>query len=159
MDAKPPPPPIPARPDIELPPPPNLTMALTAGLAAAVIGAIVYPIGTLFLLTQFGLRASIISVAVGWFVGRGVRDFGRGADNRFTAAAAVLTVQACVVGHLLYAVAAHSDGMTGPEFWGNLARLDAGIIAERMRMYTQPFDVLLWGLGAWQAWSTAWHRQ
>lgn len=91
----------------------NLPLAIVAGAAAALIGALLWALITVLTNYQIGFMA----LGVGFLVGQAVRKFGKGIDTIYGATGAFLALLGCIGGNLLtacviYARQEHTDILT-----------------------------------------------
>jgi hypothetical protein len=125
----------------------NLSIALAGGLAAAVIGAMVWALVTVATNYQIGWMA----VGVGFLVGGAVRTLGRGIDKSFGYLGAAMSVFGCLLGNLLSlcAVVAGREGLSPlavlAHVCGNPVVIPAAMIAT-----FHPMDLLFYGLAVYE---------
>lgn len=114
-------------------PKPNLALALVAGIAAAIVGAIAWAIVTVTTEYQIGYMA----IGVGLLVGFAVR-LGHGRDKIFALTGAVLALIGCLLGNFLSMVgfAAKSENV------GFLHALSAINFANVPNVMISNFDVM-----------------
>lgn len=93
--------------------------ALICGFLTAVVLGVAYGIVYGFLRIQ----ASILYVAIGWCIGKVIRETGRGVHTRFAVMGALFTLLAIIIGDTI----AMSGGITSvpllfthPELWGKV---------------------------------------
>lgn len=75
----------------------NLSLGIVAGLAAAVLGAILWGVISFFTGYQIGWVAIGVAFMVGW----SLRQFGKGVDKIFGIAGAALSLVSCILGNFL----------------------------------------------------------
>lgn len=124
----------------------NLVLGLSAGVVAAVTGAVIWALITVATNYQIGWMA----VGVGFLVGYAIRFFGKGVDQVFGIAGAVIALLGCVAGNFLTVVIVVAQqeqmGVTAV-----LARLTPGIIAALLKETFQPMDLLFYGIAVYEA--------
>lgn len=119
----------------------SLGLGLLAGLAAAVVGAILWGVITVMAERQIGFMA----IGVGFLVGWSVRRFGRGMGPEFAISGAVLSLLGCVLGNLFSACIFVANQMRVP-LSDLLATLDWRTCAEWMKATFSPMDLLFYAL-------------
>jgi len=123
----------------------NLTMGVAGGLAAAVVGAVLWAIITVVTGYQIGWMA----VGIGFLVGYAVKLLGKGVDPVFGYAGAAIALAGCLVGNLLTVVITVSR-QENLEILTLLSRLTPGIAADILKETFQPMDVLFYGLAVYE---------
>ena len=119
----------------------NLPLALLAGAAAAIVGAVLWAVITVATNLQFGYMA----VGLGFLVGYTVRFAGRGLDMVFGVLGAALALIGCFLGNLFTLVGfiANDEGLGYMQvFLG----IDYGVVPEVMIATFSPIDLLFYGL-------------
>jgi hypothetical protein len=133
----------------------NFSLALVAGLTAAVIGAMAWALVTVATNYQIGWMA----VGVGFLVGGTVRTLGRGIDKSFGYLGALLSVFGCLLGNLLSlcAVVAGQEGLSSltvlAHIGGNPALIPAALIAT-----FHPMDLLFYGIAVYEGYRFSFRR-
>lgn len=119
----------------------NLPLALLAGVAAAVLGAVLWAIITVATNLQIGYMA----VGLGFLVGYTVRFAGKGLDKVFGILGAALSLGGCLLGNLFTLVGfiANDEGLGYAEvFLG----IDYSVVPQVMVETSGPIDLLFYGL-------------
>jgi hypothetical protein len=124
----------------------NLSLGAVGGIAAAVVGAIVWAIITVVTEYQIGWMA----IGVGFLVGYAVKMLGKGVDPAFGIAAAAIALGGCLAGNLLTVVIMVSREES-IEIMTVLSRLTPSITVDIMKETFQPMDVLFYGLAVYEA--------
>lgn len=119
----------------------NLGAGLIAGIVAAAIGATAWAVVTA--LTEF--QIGFMAVGVGFLVGWSIRQFGKGVDQIFGIAAAVLSLLGCVAGNLLSSCIFIAN-QTNEPIASVLGRVNVDIAIEIMKATFSPMDLLFYGL-------------
>lgn len=122
----------------------NIVAGALAGLAAALLGAGIWAVVTIVTEYQIGWLA----VGIGVLVGFSVRFAGKGIDQTFGIAGAVLSLVGCVVGNVLtmtYFISV-SEGMS---FMDILVQLDFAITYELLASTFEIIDVLFYGMAVY----------
>jgi hypothetical protein len=119
----------------------NLALGVLGGAVAAIIAASVWAIITFLTEFQIGWMA----IGVGFLVGVGVRQLGRGVTQIFGIAGAAISVLGCLLGNILSDVAffAHQENLG---YFEVLGRLNPGIAFELLKATFHPMDILFWAL-------------
>ena len=132
----------------------NLSMGAVGGIAAAIVGAIVWAIITVMTGYQIGWMA----VGVGFLVGYAVKLLGKGVDPVFGYAGAAIALAGCLAGNLLTVVIMVSR-QENLELLTVLSRLTPGLTADIMKETFQPMDVLFYGLAVYEAYKISFTKQ
>lgn len=123
----------------------NLMLGVIGGMGAAIIGAVVWALITVWTGYQIGWMA----VAVGFLVGYAVRVAGKGVDPVFGVAGAVIALAGCIAGNLLTVVLLVSQQESIPVMT-LLPRITPAVAANILRETFQPLDVLFYGLAVYE---------
>lgn len=123
----------------------NLAMGFIGGLAAAVIGAIVWAVITVVTEYQIGYMA----IAIGFLVGFSVRTFGKGINTIFGVIGAVLALIGCLLGNFLSLVGFFADA-EGMSYLEILSQIDYALVPEIMIETFNPMDVLFYGIALYE---------
>lgn len=123
----------------------NLAMGFLGGLAAAVIGAIVWAVITVVTEYQIGYMA----IAIGFLVGFSVRTFGKGINTIFGVIGAVLALIGCLLGNFLSLVGFFADA-EGMSYLEILSQIDYALVPEIMIETFNPMDVLFYGIALYE---------
>ncbi len=125
----------------------NLLLGLVAGVAAAVIGAILWAVITVFTNHQIGWMA----IGVGLLVGLAVHQFGRGIDPIYGILGAVLAFLGCLVGNLLaVAILASQEGTVSLVEALLVFLIAPETVIEVLQITFQPIDFLFYGLAIYE---------
>lgn len=123
----------------------NLSAAVVAGTAAAIIGAGLWAVTTVVTGYQIGWMA----VGIGFLVGYAIRVVGKGIDQTFAVAGAILALFGCMLGNVLtvcYFVA-ENEGIPVLEL---LPQLDLAIVSELLVATFSPMDLLFYGIAVYE---------
>lgn len=125
----------------------NFSIALVGGLAAAVVGAIVWARITVATNYQIGWMA----VGVGFLVGGAVRTLGRGIDKSFGYLGATMSVFGCLLGNLLSicAIVAGQEGLTLLAVVAQVGN-HPGVIPAALLATFHPMDLLFYALAIYE---------
>jgi hypothetical protein len=121
----------------------NFPIALGAGIAAAIIGAIAWAIVTVTTEYQIGYMA----IGVGFMVGFAVR-LGHGRDNVFAVSGAVLALIGCLLGNFLSMVGFVAKQQNVNVF-GALSAIDLAKVPGAMMSAFNPMDLLFYGIAVY----------
>lgn len=119
----------------------NLAFGIAAGAGAALVGAVIWAVISAITNYQIGWMA----VGVGALVGIAVRWAGKGVDNTFGIAGAVISLLGCVVGNFFTIVILISRQETIP-IMEILSRMNPQIFMALMKETFQVMDLLFYGL-------------
>ena len=122
----------------------NLVMAVLAGLVAAVFGAGAWAAATVVSGYQVGWMAIVIGLAVGFTV----RIVGKGMDQVYGIAGAVLSLIGCALGNLL-TVAYYIADDAGIPYVELLAQLELDAAIEIMTATFEPMDILFYAIAVY----------
>jgi len=125
----------------------SLSMALVGGLAAAVVGAMVWAVITVATNYQIGWMA----VGVGFLVGGAVRTLGRGSDKSFGYLGATMSVFGCLLGNLLSicAIVAGQEGLSPLAVVAHVGSHPAVIPAALLATF-RPLDLLFYAIAIYE---------
>ncbi|MCZ6696660.1 MAG: hypothetical protein O7A63_09000 [Acidobacteria bacterium] len=131
----------------------NLGAAGLGGVAAALLGAVLWAAITVVTNYQIGFMA----IGVGMLVGYVVRTFGKGVDKPFGFIGGVLTLAGCALGDLLTACAlvARQYDVSILKILGGL---DLEMAGELMTTYFGPMDLLFYGLAVWEGYKLSFRK-
>jgi hypothetical protein len=123
----------------------NLPLALLGGVAAAVVGAVLWAIISVATNYQIGYMA----VALGFIVGYTVRFAGKGLDQVFGILGAALALGGCLLGNLLTMVGfiANDEGLGYVQV---LLGIDYSLVPSAMMATFSPIDLLFYGLATYE---------
>jgi hypothetical protein len=131
----------------------NLLVGATAGLAAALAGAVLWAVVTYFTKYQIGWMA----VGVGFLVGYAVRIAGKGIDKSFGFTGAGLSFFGCALGNLL-AICALIANREGLSLLGILTQLDF-VTAGRILIDTfEIIDLLFYGIAIYEGYKISFRQ-
>jgi hypothetical protein len=119
----------------------NLVFGVAAGAVAALVGAVLWAVVTAITDYQIGWMA----VGVGALVGVAIRFAGKGVDNSFGYAGAVISLLGCVIGNFLTVVIVISRQESMP-IMEILSRINPQIFMELMKDTFHPMDLLFYAL-------------
>ena len=123
----------------------NLILAILAGGAAALLGAVIWAAITMVISYQIGWMA----VGVGFLVGYAVRTFGKGIDRSYGVIGAGWSLAGCAAGNLLAVVGLVSQHQNVPLI-DVLEKLDPEVIASLMQATFNPMDLLFYGIAVYE---------
>ncbi|HEX2854024.1 MAG TPA: hypothetical protein VHO24_12360 [Opitutaceae bacterium] len=123
----------------------NFPAALGAGLVAAIVGAAIWAAVTV----ATGYQIGFMAIGVGFLVGYAVRIAGRGTDQRFAIAGAVLALAGCVLGNLLTVVGVVA-GQENVGFFSLLTKLTPSVAVEFLQISFQPMDLLFYAIAVYE---------
>lgn len=119
----------------------NLVFGMAAGVAAALVSALLWAVVSASTNYQIGWMA----VGVGVLVGLAIRWAGKGVDNSFGIAGAVISLLGCFLGNFLTAVVIVSRQESIPVM-EILSRVNPEIFMGLTKDTFQPIDLLFYGL-------------
>jgi hypothetical protein len=131
----------------------KLGAGIGAGAVAALAGAALWAVITVFTGYQIGFMA----VGIGFLVGWAVRAAGKGVDKSFGIAGAVLALLGCLVGNLL-AMVGFVARQEGIPFFDLLSRLDVSVAIELMKASFSPIDLLFYGIAVYEGYRLSFRR-
>ena len=131
----------------------NLAGGIGAGVVASLVGAAIWAAVTVATGYQIGWMA----IGVGFLVGMAVRTVGKGIDNIFGIAGAVLALLGCAVGNLLAVVGFVSQQESAP-FMSILSQLDFATIEELMVQTFSPMDLLFYGIAIYEGYKLSFRQ-
>lgn len=119
--------------------------ALTGGMLAAVLCAVLWALVTIASGTQIGFMA----IGVGAAVGFTVRIFGRGVTRRYAALGAILSLAACLAGNALAVIGLIAkEGGIG--YFYVLSAIEPPDLASGMVQSLEPIDALFYLIAAYE---------
>jgi hypothetical protein len=133
----------------------SLPLGILGGFIAAVIAAAIWAIITYATNFQIGFMA----VGVGFLVGYAVRFFGKGVDQTFGIAGAILSLFGCMLGNLLtgaIAVARLEDSSTSLVISAFIT--SPGIMLEIMKAMFSPIDLLFYAIGVYEGYKFSFYQ-
>lgn len=123
----------------------NLAMGIAGGIGAAIVGAVLWAAITVTTDYQIGWMA----VGVGFLVGYAVRRFGKGRDQAFGIAGAVISLLGCLAGNMLTVVIVVSR-QENIAIAAILSRLTPGVIVSLLQETFQVMDLLFYGIAVYE---------
>jgi len=123
----------------------NLPLAIAGGLGAAIAGAIAWAIIAVVTKMELG----IVAVAIGYIVGRTIRELGKGIDPVFGYVGAACALFGCLLGNLLGAVAFYAQARNIP-FMDVLLGFDVALWSRLFTMFFQATDLLFYGIAVYE---------
>ena len=123
----------------------NLPLAIAGGLGAAIAGAIAWAIIGVVTKMELG----IVAVAIGYIVGRAIRELGKGIDPVFGYVGAACALFGCGLGNLLGAIAFYAEARHVP-FMDVLLGFDVTLWSRLFTMFFQPMDLLFYGIAVYE---------
>jgi antitoxin component YwqK of YwqJK toxin-antitoxin module len=128
----------------------DVLYAIIGGLAAAIVGALLWAVITVTTKYQIGYMA----IGVGFLVGFAVRFYGAGIDKYFGIIGAFFALLGCALGNLLSQVAFIADAQS-MGYFETLTMLDLEIIIGIFEETFSPMDVLFYGIAAYEGFKFA----
>jgi hypothetical protein len=98
-----------------------------------------------------------MAVGVGFLVGFSVRQFGKGLDQSFGMAGALLSLIGCLTGNLLAVCIAVSRHQSIP-LLDLLLRLDFGTIVYFIKETFNPMDLLFYGIAVYEGFKFSFYK-
>ncbi|HUO92179.1 MAG TPA: hypothetical protein VMU22_04615 [Rhizomicrobium sp.] len=123
----------------------NPSLAIAAGVGTAIAAAIVWAVITFVTKMELG----IVAVAVGYVVGRAIREVGRGIDPVFGYLGAACALFGCTLGNLLSGLAFYADAQHLP-FFQVLMAFDLSLWVRLFGILFQPLDLLFYGIAIYE---------
>ena len=123
----------------------NLSLAIAGGVGVAIAAAIVWAIVTVVTKMELGIAA----VAVGYAVGRTIKELGKGIDPVFGYLGAGCALLGCLLGNLFSAVAFYAGAQNIPLSQA-LMNLDAALVEKLFTVFFQPMDLLFYGIAIYE---------
>lgn len=123
----------------------NIGLAILAGIGAALAGAVVWAVITVVTKMELGL----IAIALGYIVGRAVREAGKGIDMQFGVAGAICALFGCVLGNVLSALAFYAQH-NGLDYSALLAQLTPDLVARISSVFFQPMDLIFYAIAIYE---------
>lgn len=131
----------------------NFPLGTSAGLAAAVIGAVIWAVITVVTEYQIGWMA----VGVGFLVGIAVRQFGKGMSMKFGIAGALLAFLGCVLGNL-FSVCGFIGAQEGMSPLAVLFQIDFAVAIELLKATFSPMDLLFYGIAVYEGYQLSFRQ-
>ena len=123
----------------------NLPLAIAGGLSVAIAGAIAWALIAVVTKMELG----IVAVAVGYGVGRTIRELGRGVDPLFGYVGAACALFGCLLGNLLGAIAFYAEAR-GIPFMDVLLGFDVALWSRLFGVTFQAMDLLFYGIAIYE---------
>ena len=123
----------------------NMGLAVLAGIGGALAAAIVWAFITVITRMELGL----IAIALGYIVGRAVREAGKGVDQQFGVVGAVCALFGCLLGNALSALAFYAQA-NGLDFAGLMAQLSPDLIARTSGTFFKAMDLIFYGIAIYE---------
>jgi hypothetical protein len=130
----------------------NFALAIPAGLAAAVVGAVLWAV----FVYATGMELGLIAVAVGALVGYAIRRVGRGIDPQFGVLGAICAALGWALGTALCDLAFLAKD-TGGSFFDALSAIGAGQMISLMVRSLEAMDFLFLAIAVWEGWKLSRH--
>lgn len=133
----------------------NLSLGIVAGLAAALIGSILWGAISFFTNYQIGWMAIGVAFMVGW----SLRQFGKGVDKIFGVVGAILALGSCIVGNFFMIAA-----VLAREYEASLLDVlffmltDPAADLELFIMTFSPVDLLFYGFAIYYGYQYSFRR-
>jgi hypothetical protein len=134
-------------------PPENFPLAVAAGLAAAIGGALIWAAVTVATQTEIG----IIAVAIGYLVGMAVKAVGHGRSQKFGILGAACGLFGCVLGSLFSDVAFYADQMHIP-YAEVPGVLNMSLVGRLMSVFFSPMDLLFYAIAVYEGYRFSFRR-
>jgi hypothetical protein len=131
----------------------NLSLGIVGGLAAAVVGALIWAVMTAVTSYQIGFMA----IGVGFLVGLAVRYLGKGIDKSFGVIGALFSLLGCLLGNLLTAciIIAKSENLGLLDV---VSRLTPDVIVDIMAVTFDPIDLLFYALAVYYGYRVSFRK-
>lgn len=123
----------------------NFNLAIPAGIAAALLGAVAWAVVTVVTGMQLGLMA----IAVGYIVGRAIRAVGHGVGPKFSYLGAGCALVGCLGGGVLSDIAFYAQ-TRHIGFGEALGNLDIGLMTKLVETFIKPMDLLFYGIAIYE---------
>lgn len=123
----------------------NFTLAIPAGIAAALIGAALWAMVTVVTHMKIGLAA----IAIGYVVGQAIKAVGHGIDKRFGVLGAICALLGCVLGNAFSGLAFFADARH-LDFGQLLAVTSPDLVVRLMVAFASPMDLLFYGIAIYE---------
>jgi hypothetical protein len=133
----------------------SLPLGILGGFIAAVVAAVIWAIITYVTNFQIGFMA----VGVGFLVGYAVRFLGKGMDQSFGIAGAILALFGCLLGNLLTGAIAVARLEESSTFLVVSAFLTSpGIMLEIMKAMFSPIDLLFYAIAVYEGYKISFYQ-
>jgi hypothetical protein len=131
----------------------NLGLGIVGGVAAAIVGAVIWATITVLSEVQIGWMA----VGVGFLVGSAVRLLGKGIDKPFGYAGAAISLFGCLLGNVL-TICGFVANKEGVPLSAVLLHINFAAIPEAMAATFQPMDLLFYGIAIYEGYRFSFRR-
>ena len=131
----------------------NLPGAVVAGIASAMVGAVVWAAVTVATDYQIGWMA----VGVGFIVGVAVREVGKGVDTSFGMVGAVMSALGCATGNVL-AICGLIANQQELGILDVVGQLNATAVIALMIATFSPMDLLFYGIAVYEGYRFSFRR-
>ena len=131
----------------------NFPLGTSIGLAAALIGAVVWAVITIVTEYQIGWMA----VGVGFLVGIAMRQFGKGVSMKFGIAGALLALLGCLLGNL-FSVCGFIGAQEGISPLAVLFQIDFSVALELLKATFSPMDLLFYGIAVYEGYQLSFRQ-
>jgi antitoxin component YwqK of YwqJK toxin-antitoxin module len=128
----------------------DMSYAIIGGLAAAIVGAMVWAVITVATKYQIGYMA----IAVGLLVGLAVRYFGAGIDYIYGAIGAFFALLGCALGNILSQVGFYANA-EGLSYFEVLGLLNLSVIVNIFEESFSPMDLVFYGIAGYEGYKFA----
>jgi len=131
---------------------PNLTLAAVAGLAAAIVGAVIWAVITVSTKYQIGFMA----IGVGFLVGWTVRAAGKGGAMSYSLIGGAFALFGCLLGNLLSACGFLAAEQSVPLMTVvERALTNPGLAVELLQATFSPMDLLFYAIAVYEGFKLA----
>jgi hypothetical protein len=131
---------------------PNLTLAVVAGLAAAIAGAVLWAVITVSTKYQIGFMA----IGVGFLVGWTVRAAGKGSAMSYSVIGGALALIGCLLGNLLSACGFLATEQSTPLMTiVGRALANPGLAADLLQATFSPMDLFFYAIAVYEGFKLA----
>ena len=131
----------------------NFALAVPAGIAAAVAGAVLWAVFTYLT----GMELGLIAIAVGAMAGLAIRAVGKGRDHRFAILGAACAAFGCVLGIGLSDIAVLAK-LEGVSLLTAFQTLGLGGTVTLAVQAGDAMELLFVAIAVWEGWKLAVHR-
>ena len=128
----------------------NFPLAVAAGIAAAIAGAVLWAAITVETHMQIG----IVSVGVGLLIGWAIREAGHGIDDKFRYLGALCAVFGCALGAVLVDVGLFAEYKQIP-VTDALTHLNPQAIPALLKAFFKPMDLLFYAIAIYEAYKVS----
>jgi len=131
---------------------PNLPLAIVAGLAAAVVGAVIWAVITVSTKYQIGFMA----IGVGFLVGWTVRAAGKGGAMSYSLIGGAFALFGCLLGNLLSACGFLATEQSAPLMTiVGRALTNPSLAVELLQATFSPMDLLFYAIAVYEGFKLA----